>query len=127
MTGVGFLAVAAGIGIVASGQLLHVAPLAVWFVAFACAGVTSVLGGEGRSVLGLEWYQLIGIGNVVFAAATILWAVWWASGTTDGFEHATAAGMGLGACCVAWIGVDWLRGAPHFDLANYEPGGIVFG
>ena len=96
-----------------------VATFALWFATSALY----VLGGLDVAVGDLEWYQLVGVGNVCLGLQqTVRFAFWLADGTPGTGTLVVAAASGLGGLALAYIGLDWVRGGRHFDLSRFGEG-----
>jgi hypothetical protein len=95
---------------------------------FSFAGILSILGGINSELLDIEWYQFVGMGNVVVGvtfALSILLPMLTGSSPYDGPIGAfMAAAAILGGGSLVFMGIDWLRGGIHYDLSSYEDGPI---
>lgn len=85
------------------------------------AGVLLLLGGVGRELGSIRWYQLVGVGDVLLGLGLcieFLRAIV-APGplTEEGLFVGVAA---LGGLSLAYIGVDWIRGGRHFDPSQFD-------
>ncbi|WP_126662587.1 hypothetical protein [Haloterrigena salifodinae] len=119
--GAGFLIVPVSI-IVALGTVpTKNAIVTAGFVLVPLSGILSVLGGLGVSRGNFEWYQFVGLSNDMFGFWFVAYAI--SSILADPSEFSSVfslATVGLGCLSLALIGIDWLIGAPHFDIETYE-------
>jgi hypothetical protein len=86
------------------------------------AAVMYLLGGLGATVGGFEWYQLVGLGHVCLGLQMAVRVPFEVADGTGGASLVVAVGAGLGGLALAYIGVDWIRGAPNFDLSSFDGG-----
>ena len=93
-------------------------------LAFLLAGVLFVLGGVGERLGSLDWYQFVGLANVVMGVGFVAtYLVPMAVGTSayDGTTGTLfAVSAMIGGSSLAFIGLDWVRGGQHFDPSTYE-------
>lgn len=120
---------AVGIGLTVSvglrEYLFATPPFALWAGTFLVAGVLGVLGGEGRSVDGLGWYQLIGLGYVAFGLGTTAWITWGAlAHGGPPTSLAQTGGLGFSGLFTTALGVLWLWSDGFVDPDDLEPGPI---
>jgi hypothetical protein len=97
--------------------------IALPFVTFVFVGILLVLGGLSAEIGNVEWYQFIGVAN-------ILMGIWFGVGfPLMTFRDMTAgvvlavAGV-IGGLSMVFIGASWIRGSRDFKVAKYEPGPI---
>jgi len=121
--GFGALLVVVPIGlVVGTGTVPTADPLLVASVVVVpLAGVLSMLGGLGVGVGRVEWFQFIGLSNVLFGG----WVLWFALSTllstpSDVGTIVSVSLVGLGSVALTLIGVDWARGPKYFDVEAYE-------
>lgn len=123
--GVVEIAIAVGATALLPDVVLTVPAFAFLIATFLVSGLLAVLAGEGRTVAGLEWRQLLGLSYVTFALGLMSYQVWSAvTHPGDLGAVVTAAGILFGGFLILFMGVDLIRGPKHFDLSNVEPGPI---
>ena len=85
------------------------------------AGVLLLLGGVGRELGSIKWYQLVGAGDVLLGLGLCIefFGTIIAPGplTDKGLFVGVAA---IGGLSLAYIGVDWIRGGRHFDPSQFD-------
>lgn len=107
----------AGTGTFPTGDPL----LSAGVVVLPVAGVLSMLGGLGVDVGPVEWFQFVGLSNVLFGG----WVLGFAVSTllavpSDVGTIVSVSLVGLGSVALTLIGVDWARGPKYFDVEAYE-------
>lgn len=108
------------------GYVLQTPALGVWIATFLVSGVLVILGGESRSVAGLTWYQLLGLGHVTLGVGMAVWFGWsvlshWGDVSAVALDALLAI---IGPLVMVGIGVLWIRGTDHMKLELFEPGPI---
>ena len=85
------------------------------------AGVLLLLGGVGRELGSIKWYQLVGAGDVLLGLGLCVellrTIVTPGPLTGEGLFVGIAA---IGGLSLAYIGVDWIRGGRHFDPSQFD-------
>lgn len=95
-------------------------------VLLATASLLFVLGGIDPAPDAVPWYRFVGLGLLVFGAATVLyWVEPVASGGRTADDLAFALVGVATAAVFGFMGIDWFRGGHHYDLSRIEPGPIL--
>jgi hypothetical protein len=85
------------------------------------AGVLLLLGGVGRELGPIKWYQLVGTGDVLLGLGLCVEFFWMivvpGPLTGEGLLIGVAA---VGGLSLAYIGIDWIRGGRHFDPSQFD-------
>ncbi|RJT06204.1 hypothetical protein [Halococcus sp. IIIV-5B] len=93
------------------------------------AGCSFVLGGFDRRLGGVEWYQFVGVGNVLVGVSLALGQLIPVLTGTTAYDSSTLVALVVfavvGGGSIVFIGADWVRGGHHFDLSVFEPGPIL--
>ncbi|EMA38344.1 hypothetical protein [Halococcus hamelinensis] len=93
------------------------------------AGVLFVLGGLDRRFGGVEWYQFVGVGNVLVGVSLALGQLIPVLNGTTAYDGSVLPALVLftlvGGGSIVFIGADWIRGGHHFDLSVFESGPLL--
>ena len=95
--------------------------LSVQVIMMSSAGVLFLFGGLGYELGSIEWYQLVGAGNVLLGLSFSLQFVAAVMGPGSVSNELLFIGAAaIGGLSLAYIGVDWIRGGKHFDLSQFD-------
>ncbi|WP_276300093.1 hypothetical protein [Halorussus lipolyticus] len=116
LVGVGF---AGAFGLEGTTDPATAIALVLWF----SAALLYVLGGLGKSIGGLAWFQFVGLGNVCLGLQLLTQIpVALADGIPGTEALVVTIATGLGGLSLSFIGLDWFRGGRHFDLSAFDDG-----
>jgi hypothetical protein len=94
----------------------------------ALAGVLFAFGGTSRQFWSVEWYQFVGVAQMLiglsFMVSMLLPILTGTSAYESDVQPLLAVAAAGGGMSIMFIGFDWIRGGRHFDLSSYESGPI---
>lgn len=92
--------------------------------ALTLIGVLFLLGGESKSIQGIEWNRFAGIGQVILGSWFAFQAGTFLPVDPTALELAMAGSFAIAGLVFVFIGIDWFRGGFYYDLSKLEPGPI---
>jgi hypothetical protein len=119
--GVLFVAIPVGLVTLAGSIPTDDLVLSTGTVVVPLAGVLAILGGLGVSVGGVEWFQFVGLSDVLFGGWVTGFAVHTVVQQPGDVGTLLSVGLvGVGSLALTLIGLDWVRGPRYFDVESYE-------
>ena len=84
-------------------------------------GILFVVGGVGYDLGSIEWYQLVGVGDVLLGLSLGIpfFTALEGSGSLGG-DVLFIGAAAIGGLSLAYMGIDWIRGGKHFDLSQFD-------
>ena len=84
-------------------------------------GVLFVVGGIGYDLGSVEWYQLVGVGDVLLGLSLDISFLTALEGSGSlGGDFLFIGAAAIGGLSLAYMGIDWICGGKHFDLSQFD-------